>query len=134
MPSTTLSRVSASKEIKDKDKHDELAPIYLRIIDDLSKKYPVVFDEYYEKLVNFKTNREQPIHRWFDYKQGYADKLVQSLIDYSKLTKGDYVLDPFTGVGTTQVSAQAKNVKSIGIDINPIAVLAARVKTHKYTR
>lgn len=134
MPSVTTARVSASKEIKDQQKHDNLSGKYLKIIDDLTAKYPVVFDEYYEKLVNFKTNKEQPIHRWFDYKQGYADKLVRNLIDYSKLTKEDYVLDPFNGVGTTQVSAQSMGVKSIGIDINPIASLAAKVKTHNYSK
>jgi hypothetical protein len=126
-------RVSASKEVINKDAHDTLAPKYVSIVDSLVEKYPVTKDEFYEKLVNFKTNREQPIHGWFDYKQGYADALVQSLLDYSDLSDSDYVLDPFTGVGTTQVSAQQKGYKSIGIDINPIASLAAKTKTHKYT-
>ena len=133
MPSKTTARVSAAKEIKNQEKHDKLINKYIEIIDDLTARYPVAFDEYYEKLVNFKTNRLQPIHRWFDYKQGYADQLVQSLIDYSKLNDKDYVLDPFTGVGTTQVSAQTKGVKSLGIDINPVAILAAKVKTHAYS-
>ena len=135
MPSTAdrTARVSVSKEVVNKDAHDTLAPKYVSIVDSLVKKYPVTKDEFYEKLVNFKTNREQPIHGWFDYKQGYADALVQSLLDYSDLKDSDYVLDPFTGVGTTQVSAQQKGYKSIGIDINPIASLAAKTKTHRYT-
>lgn len=135
MPSVAdkTSRVSVSKEVINKDAHDALAPEYVSIVDSLVEKYPVTKDEFYEKLVNFKTNREQPIHGWFDYKQGYADALVQNLLDYSDLNDSDYVLDPFTGVGTTQVSAQQKGYKSIGIDINPIASLAAKTKTHKYT-
>lgn len=133
MPSPKTVRVSASKLVVDQVKHDKLAPEYVSIIDRLVKDYPVIKDEFYERLVNFKTNKSQPIHGWFDYKQGYADALVQNLIDYSKLEKDDYVFDPFTGVGTTQVSAQQKGYRSLGLDINPIASFAAKTKTHPYT-
>lgn len=134
MPSVTrTARTSNTKEIVDQKAHDTLAPAYVDVIQRLSKTYPVVNDKFYEKLVNFKTNKEQPIHGWFDYKQGYADALVQNLIDYSDLNSKDYILDPFTGVGTTQVSAQQRGIKSIGIDINPVASFAAKVKTHRYT-
>ena len=134
MPSLKTARVSGAKEVIDQKRHDELAPRYVEILNKLAAKYPVSKDEFYEKLVNFKTNKKQPIHSWFDYKQGYADALVQNLIDYSKLESDDYVFDPFTGVGTTQVAAQQKGFKSIGIDINPIASFAAKVKTHNYTK
>lgn len=133
MPDINASRVSGKIEILNQAEHERLSKDYMGLINDLELKYPVTVDKYYEKLVNFKTNKDQPIHGWFDYKQGYADKLVRNLIDYSELEIDDYVLDPFTGVGTTQVSAQAKGVNSIGIDINPIASLAAKVKTHNYS-
>ena len=126
-------RTSNKKEIVNQELHDRLAPDYVSVVGGLVEKYPVTRDEFYEKLVNFKTNKTQPIHGWFDYKQGYADALVRNIIDYSKLSDSDYILDPFTGVGTTQVSVQQKSFKSIGIDINPIASFAAKTKTHHYT-
>lgn len=42
---------------------------------------------------------------------------------------GDTVLDPFVGSGTTVVEAQRLGRASIGIDINPVAALAASSKT-----
>lgn len=41
----------------------------------------------------------------------------------------DVVLDPFCGSGTVLLEAKLKNRNSIGLDINPLAVLISRVKT-----
>ncbi|MGC1177295.1 MAG: DNA methyltransferase, partial [Candidatus Saccharimonadales bacterium] len=121
------------KQVVDPVRHKQLSAQYLKIINDLEARYPVQVDASFAKLVNFKTNKQLPIHGWFDYKQGYADQLVQRLITAADLRPGEYVLDPFTGVGTTQVSAQRMRVNSVGLDINPVASFAASVKTHHYT-
>ncbi|MDA7987005.1 MAG: site-specific DNA-methyltransferase [Alphaproteobacteria bacterium] len=42
---------------------------------------------------------------------------------------GDVILDPFCGSGTTLVEAQLHGCQSIGIDVNPIACLASKMKT-----
>jgi hypothetical protein len=133
MPKIIISRTSEQKLIVNQLDHDELLPAYLDVIDFLTKKYEVKEDATFKELVNFKTNRLLPIHSWFDYKQGYAHKLVCRLIEIANLKEDDIILDPFTGVATTQVTAQSKGYKSIGIDINPVAAFAAKVKTHPYT-
>ena len=51
-----------------------------------------------------------------------------------KHSKKDFVLDPFAGVGTTNVVAQNSGYKSIGFDINPVATFAAKVKTTIFTK
>ncbi len=43
-------------------------------------------------------------------------------------------MDPFAGVGTTNLAAQNLGFKSIGFDINPVATLAAQIKTTTFTK
>jgi len=43
--------------------------------------------------------------------------------------EGNIVLDPFCGSGTVLVEAKLANRNSIGVDINPFALLLSRVKT-----
>lgn len=58
----------------------------------------------------------------------FASQLPAALIGlFSK--PGDLVLDPFVGSGTTPVEAQRLGRRSIGIDLNPIACLAAHAST-----
>jgi len=133
IPTTATARTSEKKHIHAQDEHDSLFKEYVSILDKLVKKYPVEVDLGFKDLVNFKRNKDIPIHRWFDYKQGYAEELVEKLIDISKVKKGTYVLDPFNGVGTTQIVAQSLGLNSIGIDVNPVATFATRVKTHIYS-
>lgn len=129
----TITRKSEEKFINDKEGHTSLFEQYLKILNDLTKKYPVIEDYQFKELVNFKKNRDLPIHRWFDYKQGYAEELVRKLIEISKPKKGSSVVDPFNGVGTTQIVSQSFGLESIGLDVNPVATFTAQVKTHIYS-
>lgn len=133
MPNVLTNRKSEEKVVVDKEVYDKFIIPYLTLIEALSKEYKVKLDNSFTELVNFKTNKLLPIHNWFDYKQGYADGLVRRLIEVSKIDKDDYILDPFNGVGTTQVTSQKLGIKSVGLDINPVANFAAKVKTTKYS-
>ena len=53
-----------------------------------------------------------------------AQRLIRA---YSK--ENDLILDPFCGSGTVLVEAALNGRSSIGVDINPLAVLVARCKT-----
>ena len=46
----------------------------------------------------------------------------------SDAVPGDWVLDPFCGRGTTNYAARLRNLRSIGIDSNPVATSVARAK------
>ena len=131
---STYSRKSHGKEINDSKSHSLLFSEYLNSIESLVSKYPVIENKEFEKLVNFSTNRETPIHSWFEYKQGYSEELVKKILDKSVIKKDHYVFDPFTGVGTTQVAAKKLGHQSVGLDVNPVATFAAKVKTHTYTK
>lgn len=58
----------------------------------------------------------------------FASQLPATLIGLLS-APGDLVVDPFAGSGTTLVEAQRLDRQSLGIDLNPISVLAARAKT-----
>ena len=74
----------------------------------------------------------RPIHRWLVFPHSFADNLVKTLIDEWKLGKGDLVVDPFGGAGTTVLSAKEKGVPAKGFDLSPLAVLSSRVKVRNY--
>lgn len=68
-------------------------------------------------------------HRWYNFILGYSDQLVTQAFKTLDVANAQRVFDPFCGSGTTLVEAAQRGLPSIGIDANPFAVFAARVKT-----
>ena len=67
-------------------------------------------------------------HNFHPFPAKFIPHLPQILIkEFSK--PGDMVFDPFCGSGTTLVEAILLNRQSIGTDINPISILASKVKS-----
>jgi DNA modification methylase len=130
---TREGKKSEVKSLIDDAKFKKLQPIYVKLVDNLVKNYPIIKEEFFTKLVNFKKNKAYPKHSWFDYKHGYAEDLVRALIERNGPSKKLNVLDPFCGVGTTNLVAQALGYKSTGFDVSPLAVLAAKTKTYNYS-
>lgn len=69
------------------------------------------------------------IHSVHPYPARFIADIPRTLIRELPFPRGTAVLDPFCGCGTTLVEAQAAGFSSVGIDLNPIACLIARVKT-----
>ena len=56
-----------------------------------------------------------------DYRGNFAPQIARNIIEmYSE--KGDYILDPMVGGGTTLIEAKLLERNALGIDINPQAV------------
>ena len=76
------------------------------------------------------------VHRLHPYKGKFIPQLVEYFIDHhtdrfktqSYFKKGDIILDPFSGSGTTLVQANEQGMHAIGIDISAFNVLIANVK------
>ena len=83
-------------------------------------------------LATFMPNKFLPVYNWLYYKEGYAKQLVFLLLDEFKIKKGDTVLDPFCGVGTTSLACKEKGVNSVAFDVNEVALFASKVKTREY--
>jgi len=129
-----MTRISEQKLIINDVVHTNLLVTYQKCLKTLIDQFPVVTKLEYSNLVNFKKNKTISKHRWYDYKQGYSAELMKTIIQKENISKDLYILDPFTGVGTTNLVAQELGYKNIGLDINPIASLAARVKTFSLTK
>src|ERR1700689_4489311 len=65
------------------------------------------------------------------YPAKFIPDLPGTIIDLLSVQPNTVVLDPFVGSGTTLVECQRRGIASVGIDLNPIACLIARVKTNR---
>lgn len=63
------------------------------------------------------------------YPAKFISEIPSTLIDCLWQGRGDFVLDPFCGSGSTLEAAQRHGIASIGVDLNPIACLISRVRT-----
>lgn len=91
------------------------------------------YKNYKPNLFNeLKPNKSRDIryltHSLHEYKGRFYPQLAKSLMNYAGIKKGDLVLDPFCGSGTTLVESLLFGANAVGVDINPIAYLLAKAK------
>ncbi|HEY3462593.1 MAG TPA: DNA methyltransferase [Gaiellaceae bacterium] len=75
--------------------------------------------------------RTKHVHRLHPYHGKFIPQLVEILLD-RYLERGDHVLDPFAGSGTTLVQALESGLDATGLDIAAFNCLLMRVKTAPY--
>lgn len=87
------------------------------------------------KLPHFNGNKVQPIHRWYTYKEGFSSSLLAWVCEITdtNLDSIGKILDPFTGVATSLLSAQLNfrgkhKLKLVGVERNPFTAFVARTK------
>ena len=108
---------------------------FLEVYRDLDRQFSVHKDYSYEYLVNFSQVKNEPIHRWFYYQEGYSPKLVDKIFKHLNLSnRGIFIFDPFAGSGTTLLTAKHLGNKSLGFEINPFSAFMINVKTRNYTQ
>ncbi len=101
------------------------------------KKFDLEFNTHedwsYEYLVNFSKTKDEPIHRWYYFQEGFSPKLVSNIFKHLNVKEEKkYVFDPFAGSGTTLVVAKQKKMKSLGYEINPFSAFIIKIKTRNY--
>ena len=67
-------------------------------------------------------------HGIHEYRGKFFPQLVRSLINIAAVPARGIVADPMCGSGTTCVEAVLGGYRAIGLDMNPLSVLMARVK------
>lgn len=78
------------------------------------------------RLVSYQGNYNVPGLRWMKYKEGFSAGLVRGLLEQTEARR---VLDPFSGIGTTVLTASSMGMQSVGIDVMPVGNKAAMAMT-----
>ncbi len=92
------------------------------------------FEEYKE------SERTKHVHRLHPYKGKFIPQLVEYFLDshtdeFKKevyFNKGDIILDPFCGSGTTLVQSNELGIHALGIDISMFNAMISNVKVRKH--
>jgi len=75
--------------------------------------------------------RTKHVHRLHPYLGKFIPQLVEVFLKHY-FKKGDWILDPFLGSGTTLIEANVLGMHSVGIEISEFNCLIAKVKSQKY--
>ncbi len=81
-------------------------------------------------VTTFADNMKHPVHRWFRFSAGYSARWAEQEIATYRRERGEAitVMDPFAGVGTTLLAADACGVPSYGLEAQPFLARIARAK------
>jgi len=96
--------------------------------------FKLIKGEYTDYFYIVKKNRTRSVNQYlthwiYPYKGKFHPQMIKALLNIIGLNKGDTVLDPFIGSGTTAVEAQLLGINFVGIDISPLCILQSKVKT-----
>lgn len=71
---------------------------------------------------------DRAFHDWYRFVLSFPPHLVQDYLEAFSIQPGSIVLDPFCGTGTTVLEAKKAGIEGYGVEANPMAALASRVK------
>ena len=91
-------------------------------------QYLQVTEKFNRQSVSYQLSKNDVLHSWLKYKEGFSAALVNLLLDEMNAVPGDLVMDPFMGSGTTALVCQMRGIDSIGYDIMPISAVSLKAK------
>jgi ubiquinone/menaquinone biosynthesis C-methylase UbiE len=116
-------RAFRASKVPDKDKLLKRTA-YLSAVDGEETDYSKAFKKNRTRSVN------QFLTHWiYPYKGKFHPQMVRALLNVMGLERGEVVLDPFIGSGTTAVEAKLLGINCIGIDVSKVCIMVSRAKT-----
>lgn len=107
-------------------------PVQIEEKKELNKKYLTKLDGIDLSFANVREfERTKHVHRLHPYLGKFIPQLVGSFLKHY-FRKGNWILDPFMGSGTTLIEANVLGMNSVGIEVSEFNCLIAKVKTKKY--
>jgi site-specific DNA-methyltransferase (cytosine-N4-specific) len=88
----------------------------------------VISTDFSRKTVSYQLSKNDCLHRWLKYKEGFSADLVKHLLDEFGTKRGNTILDPFMGSGTTALVCKMQGINCIGFDILPMSKIAIDAK------
>jgi len=84
------------------------------------------------QLISPRRDIDRPIYNWHSFKHSYSKELVDFTISEFDLKKGAWIMDPFSGGGTTLLACKQAGINAHGFDILPFSVFLSNTKTNDY--
>jgi hypothetical protein len=84
------------------------------------------------RSVTFQGTLDLPIHRWYRLTPSFSPRLAHDIADHFRLSSSDFVLDPFSGVGTVPLCMKYRGIRARGVEINPYLQFVSTVKCRSY--
>jgi hypothetical protein len=72
---------------------------------------------------------ESPQSTWYRYYAGFSENFAREALRSTSIERGEWVLDPWNGSGTTVSTAVSLGVNAYGFDLNPVMVLVAKARS-----
>lgn len=82
----------------------------------------------YRSEINQLFAADHAAHSWYRFVLSFPPHLVREYLQRFGMTAEHRVLDPFCGTGTTVVECKKLGIPSVGVEANPMAYFAGRVK------
>ena len=98
---------------------------YSEIPDAVNENRSAIINSYFKNGL-FSTG--YATHSLFPYRGKFHPQLIKGLINILGIKKGETIIDPMTGSGTTNIEAALMGINSYGIDISPFCQLMTKTK------
>jgi len=118
-----LERTAYAKSFDNKDSIHFLR--YSEISKSVSENRSAMTNSYFKNGL-FSTG--YATHSLFPYRGKFHPQLIKGLINILGIKKGETILDPMAGSGTTNVEAALMGINSFAIDISPFCQLMTKTK------
>lgn len=116
-----LVDIFSANNFCDESERQKLEKQYTRFLD--------VTEKFNRRSVSYQLSRNDALHSWLKYKEGFSANLVNILLDEMGAAVGDWVMDPFMGSGTTALVCQMRGINVVGYDIMPISTVSINAKS-----